>query len=78
MIGPILKLVVQPLNPIFAVWDIRGIQRSRQSRRGAAPQVTDQRPTLAVAVCKTVVFTYSDSKTHPKGFVHNLGLRSAA
>jgi hypothetical protein len=29
-------------------------------------------------VCKTVVFICSDSKTHPKGFAHNLGVRSTA
>ena len=40
--------------PILAAWDIREMQRSRRSRLQASPQVVQQRPTLAVAVCKTV------------------------
>jgi len=38
-------LTVQPLSPILAAWDIRGMQRNRRSRPQASPQVTHQRPT---------------------------------
>ena len=48
-----------------AAWDIRGMQRRHRSFPQASPQATDQRPTSAVAVCKTVGYAFDGSNPSP-------------